>query len=893
MNATKPFAAVLLISLFAPCGGAQENAEEKAIELPADTMPPRRAFPEKTGEDIPAHKLGPWRWYKPNPLTYKERKTRPFWALTEYHGGWYHGKGYQPSRGGFHMANPFGVWEHDPVTDRLVFQFEWPFHLACRYDPAGDCYWGMYGIRVLNFTLGDGGRPENIRVHRTNVRPPLSLRRYQFTDERGRAWFHGCWLERDGDRLLLHLGEPERLIRLSWKQARQTSKPLYRREEHHLQKFESGKWRDAVPPPGARGTTRGVAQRGPAVLVATDGGAAEWYPRYGLSFQLTDESTQWIAFDREGRKWLAPGLCLDDTGPPTTPPQFYAALPRVLDNDPIAAGDAMRCLLRAGDNYPAWIQAYAAVGNFDPTAAGNALRRLGDKYPAWLQAYAAVGRSAFSNFAPVVAGNALRRLLRADANDPAWFQAYAAVGKAAFSNLIDPQVKKAALLLSACLEGKRTLRFTGDRVRLERLLAGKGTAPDPLPIPEQNRPPKFVETDPLILDTTAAGALADYRLVETPLLEHPGYRFQGGGKTLINRNARLPYYFKISHADGEIKLTPAPESPRILLASASRDPAELLVLVCDAQRRLAAGVLEIETGKFQKRGEIQQTEKPRQPGLPIVAYVGGELARDADGRLLLVANKGRAVYYQREPGGEFEKREVARPFMPYKGGVLYDGKGRIFVYQSQFERQWEGEFSEVFEFKDGELRRIGDTYRGHIYHMLALSDKVLLAATKSPHGFLFIDNETGAMLSAPFDPAAPITSRHYYLNSWCRDGRGRLWLYSTWPPNNNGECGRVQLWDGETLKTVVDWRFPTTHPPLNPVGGCMCITDDGRVWVGVEQRLLIIDSKTLDYRFFRAPDRKGAPSLLLSSGDWVAANYGPYGKNTTAFQLQPSNDAKK
>ena len=91
-------------------------ADERAnagVELPAATMSPYRNFPEKVGESVAAHKLGDWRWYQANPLTQVELKTRPFWVYKTYHGGWYHDAGYQPNRGGFHMVNPFGVWQHD------------------------------------------------------------------------------------------------------------------------------------------------------------------------------------------------------------------------------------------------------------------------------------------------------------------------------------------------------------------------------------------------------------------------------------------------------------------------------------------------------------------------------------------------------------------------------------------------------------------------------------------------------------------------------------------------------------------------------------------------------------------------------------------------------------
>ena len=47
--------------------------------------------------------------------------------------------------------------------------------------------------------------------------------------------------------------------------------------------------------------------------------------------------------------------------------------------------------------------------------------------------------------------------------------------------------------------------------------------------------------------------------------------------------------------------------------------------------------------------------------------------------------------------------------------------------------------------------------------------------------------------------------------------------------------------------------------------------------------MLVVDSKTLEHRFYRTFDRPGFPDLMLSSGDWVMANYG---MNATAFHLE-------
>ena len=51
--------------------------------------------------------------------------------------------------------------------------------------------------------------------------------------------------------------------------------------------------------------------------------------------------------------------------------------------------------------------------------------------------------------------------------------------------------------------------------------------------------------------------------------------------------------------------------------------------------------------------------------------------------------------------------------------------------------------------------------------------------------------------------------------------------------------------------------------------------------------MLVIESKTYAYRFFRVFDRGREPDLLLPNHTWIVANYG---NNTTAFHLESNQE---
>ena len=104
----------------------------------------------------------------------------------------------------------------------------------------------------------------------------------------------------------------------------------------------------------------------------------------------------------------------------------------------------------------------------------------------------------------------------------------------------------------------------------------------------------------------------------------------------------------------------------------------------------------------------------------------------------------------------------------------------------------------------------------------------------------------------------------------------------------NSEEGGVQVWDGAALTTVVEFTYPHGHSVNADSGHRICQTSDGRIWVGIPERLLVIDPSTNAYRFYRAPDRKWKPTNLYANQHWAVANYGD---NVTAFRLVAKDKA--
>ncbi|NQU62827.1 MAG: hypothetical protein HQ517_00880, partial [SAR324 cluster bacterium] len=156
---------------------AQQGRLEYAQEIPIKLSYGR--FPDKDGEDIAPHILGNWRMYKPNPITYNERKNRPSQSQTLYHGGRYTHPGYQPKKGGFHLVNSFGVWQHDPNTDYLNYKFTWPFERVSNYDKAHNCYFLLEGTLFTRFSIDCNSKIIDLHLYEH------SLDRYIFTDKDG------------------------------------------------------------------------------------------------------------------------------------------------------------------------------------------------------------------------------------------------------------------------------------------------------------------------------------------------------------------------------------------------------------------------------------------------------------------------------------------------------------------------------------------------------------------------------------------------------------------------------------------------------------------------------------------------------------------------------------
>ena len=363
------FLALALCAISLAPAVAQEPKEikktNKAVELTKNPTPDAyRDFSAKTGENIPPHRLESWRWFKANPLTPKEWKTRPSEMFTAYHGGWDRGVAYPWKDGSFHLQNEFGVWKYNEEKDQLVFQFSWPQGIDCRYDEANHCYWGYSTGGNMHFDLTEGGQPANPQQYYS--RSGINLSDFQWSDAAGHPWTHNYWLARKEDRLFLHsifyCSFPFNMeTDLTWVEAQRKAEVVYRRHGYFrandgaVQKHDGKKWVEARPPKGIDDRAYCVDQDGPQVLIANYQGAYEWHTTYGVALQLADKKTRWIALDRQSRIWLAPGYCLDDRGHATTFMQFSAALPKLLAEDPVVASKAMRTLLRAGDNYLPWL----------------------------------------------------------------------------------------------------------------------------------------------------------------------------------------------------------------------------------------------------------------------------------------------------------------------------------------------------------------------------------------------------------------------------------------------------------------------------------------------------------------------------------------------------------
>jgi hypothetical protein len=726
---------------------------------------PSSSMPEKTGESVAAHKHGRWRWYKPRPLTLVERKNRPFWVKLLYHGGWYHEPGFQPRDRCFHLRNHFGVWEHDPAKDHLVFRFVWPENVLCRYDPVNDYFWGIHtnpnGQKMLvGFRQDESGMPHSVSIYKT------PFRSYRLTDENGRAWFDPRgWATYDNGRVLFHQledspFEPEKTVR---------------------------------PAPGPKRAS---------VLKRTGAGIFETYAEFGITFELTREPRGWCRFDRDGRKWVHGQelYCYDDTGiAPPSYEEFVALLPDAFSKDPETAATAMRTLIRA-DYYIGWVR---------------------------------------ENLAHNV-----------------------------------PATREAARRLVACFNGKQHVTFTGDRVAWEAMKSGSGTSPELLPIPEQNKESRdgFVETCPLVLDTRRAGVFSGCELVEVPILDHPGYLLVASGHALISRSNTRREYLQVT-CDGRLNLIPREAQHAVHLLGQQTEPNRLAALLGDTEGMLAAGTLDIDTGKFDKHGE-----------LPWASYIDSGLLIDEEGRMALISVHGSTIFYQREPGGAFTHLDLPRHKMGRRSGVLTEGSSRL-MYRALYDKQWDdGEHSEILKFKDGDLTQVGTRIRGHIYNLDWVTEDVLLVATTEPSNMFFINHETGRIPDPPFKLDEPRMVSRFWTDS-VRDRQGRFWFVTTWGPDRKTQTFRLQCWDGKELKVSQELRISVNGRTLNPYGGNLCITGEGWVWLSLPERMLVVDTKSLNHRVFRVHDRRGI-GVLFPNGDWVMANYG---RNTTSFHLRSSS----
>lgn len=760
-------------------------------------------FPDKVGEDIPAHKLGNWRMYKANPLTYKEKKTRPFWVYTMYHGGWYRYSGYQPKKGGFHLLNSFGVWEHDPNQDNLNFKFIWPFERTFEYDIANDCYWQIMDVSYLiQFSVDSSSNLINIHKYK------IPFNKYLFTDKDRVLWFNdnGCIVIRN-DQLFVKVNASSQTPDLTFEQTQQKADTIYRALGGYLQEYKSYMWTICTIPQSIGSRVYSVDQLDDNVLISSQG-TYEWYTKYGIYFKLSKGSAEWVRYDRDGRKWLATSsglFCLDDTDlQKPTYAEFVTLLPQILDEDQVVASEAMKRLLEAGQ----------------------------------------------------------------------LFKSYVAENK----SHENANVRKAVSLLTECIKGENELIFTGDSIIFQQLLDGKGTVPEPLPIPEKNIEDMndFIETDPLILDTNEAGVLRDAFLIELPIFDHIGFTFYDIGNVLVSRNSIVNKYFKVTHDQENFVLIPKEAPSPIWNTCKSENPNEILAAIQSSidGNIILTGKMDINSGSFQALGSI-----------PRANYFGAKFVIDSQNRVLFITNKGGIVFYQNKPNGEFIKSEINNPMYPRYGDIVTSDKdGRIFIYRSFYERAWDGEISKVFEFKDGQLLPL-DLQKpghiiGHIYNMALVSDDTLLAVTQDPKRLFFIDSRTGKTVEPIFDINNSKKPGFFYI-SGIHDKQERFWFYTISLSENDQQLHSIQMWDGEILTTIVEWF--TEKRSLNPYSGNMCITDDSLIWIGLNEKILIIDSKTFDYRFFRAFDRLGVPELFALDKCWITANYG---ENTTVFHLK-------
>ena len=429
-----------------------------------------------------------------------------------------------------------------------------------------------------------------------------------------------------------------------------------------------------------------------------------------------------------------------------------------------------------------------------------------------------------------VATTAMRTLLLSDD--------YAAWVREALSHH-QPAVRDAAGRLVAAIDGRRPLKFNGDLIAWRELKAGAGSAPDPLPIPPKNRENRdaFIETCPLILDTHRAGVLATSRLVEEPILDRPGFLFVGTGKALSNRNATGPHYLVVNVDDG-LDLIPKSTQQTLNRIGQEIDSDRVTALCSGGDYQLLAGILNLKSGEFVEQGKV-----------PKENYFGSRLVIDPQTRMALISGMGETIDFQDKPHGIFTRWEITRPTMSAASGAVMVGDTPI-LYRCLFDKQWDGRHSEIMKFSNGELKQIGTRIAGHIYNLDWVTRDVLLVGTRNPPNLFFVNHETGQIAPPPFKLEQPQKAYRFWTDS-VHDRHGRFWFFTTWGSTRTTREFSLNYWDGNTLKQYLRWSIPARRRVLNPHTGNMAITDEGRIWISIPERMLVVDTNTLDHRFFR------------------------------------------
>ncbi len=414
-------------------------------------------------------------------------------------------------------------------------------------------------------------------------------------------------------------------------------------------------------------------------------------------------------------------------------------------------------------------------------------------------------------------------------------------------NSEDPQVKAAARKLQATMNGGGVLVFSGYLEQWQKLKAGKGKTAEILPTPEVNRPQPFIETDPLILNVDNAGKLKNYSLNDAPVFEPPEFNFGNTGAFLHSANGIQDSYLKVED-DEKLRLTAVKCEGDIYNLRKGAVEGEALAQV-ELQDEHHIGIVDIQSGKFKPLMKVKEGN-----------FYNTHMATDAQGRVVIMSSEGRRIAYQSEFGGKLIELKLKEPKQTTWGGGILWSKNAIYLYRGLFQRQWDGEHSDIKAFRDGKLVSINGNIPGHIYHLSEVNKDTLLVATRNPSNMFFVNASSGKVCEDLFKLARAKES-YTFLPDALTDKEGNFWFYTNWVSGEENH-GRLQMWDGKNLKTVLNWQFHAEKQSLlNPYMGNMTMSEDGKIWLGIENRMLVFDTTSSTYRFFRVPDRNSIPKL--------------------------------